>query len=585
MRKSFAFASILVWMTYMFVGLMHTNAYIGTAYADTNAVESTQTDEEDSDTLMLLLSGVLAAFSRNAIDDDITTLTFNGSTVLVEGSGVTVCGSVVTITSAGTYNISGILNDGQLVVDTDDEETVELVLKGVNITNTDGAPLYVSSAEKTVITLKSGTQNILTDGNDYVFPDGEDEPDAALFSKDDLVIEGDGELRVNANYKNGITSKDNLQINSGVVTVTAAKHAIKGKDSITILDGTFILNAGSDGMQSDNDEDADKGFITISGGMFDITSAADGIQAETTLSISDGDFTILAGGGSGVTTEDSAKGLKAGVMVNVSNGMFNINTADDAIHSNSDITIDNGSFTLATADDGIHADGTVTINGGNITITQSYEAIEGVVIIINDGDMDLTADDDGINIAGGNDEPIIGSGYYLNINGGYIVVNAAGDGLDANGDINMTDGVVLVNGPTTSANGALDYDGDFTMSGGCLVAAGSSGMAQAPSNSSTQYSVLVNLSTAQSAGELFHIQTQAGEEIMTFAPLKIYQSVVFSLPKLTKGTTYAVYIGGSSTGTVTDGLYTGGTYTPGTQVTGFTISSIITMVGAGPSPY
>lgn len=154
------------------------------------------------------------------------------------------------------------------------------------------------------------------------------------------------------------------------------------------------------------------------------------------------------------------------------------------------------------------------------------------------------------------------------------MVSAAGDGLDANGSIYITNGTVLVNGSTNNGNGAIDYDGTFSMTGGLLVAAGSSGMAQAPSSSSTQYSVLVNLSAAKSAGTMFHIQTQAGSNTLAFVPPKTYQSVAFFLPTLAKGTTYLVYTGGSSTGVAADGLYSGGTYTAGTEVANFTISNM-----------
>ena len=117
------------------------------------------------------------------------------------------------------------------------------------------------------------------------------------------------------------------------------------------------------------------------------------------------------------------------------------------------------------------------------------------------------------------------------------------------------------------------------MTGGFLLAAGSSGMAQAPDASSSQYSVLLNLRSTIPAGTLFHIQTsRQGEEILSFSPSKAYQSIAFSCPELTKGTTYAVYYGGSSTGTVIDGLYQDGTYTPGTKYTSFTISRIVTNV-------
>ena len=149
----------------------------------------------------------------------------------------------------------------------------------------------------------------------------------------------------------------------------------------------------------------------------------------------------------------------------------------------------------------------------------------------------LVVSDDGLNVAGGNDgsginRPGGGGGgfnppdtnYYLYLNGGYIVVDAAGDGIDVNGSIEMTDGVVIVNGPTSSMNGALDYDGSFKITGGFLVAAGSSGMAQAPGNASTQNSLLLNFNSSRQAGSLVHIQSSAGKGILTFAPTKTYQS-------------------------------------------------------------
>jgi hypothetical protein len=248
--------------------------------------------------------------------------------------------------------------------------------------------------------------------------------------------------------------------------------------------------------------------------------------------------------------------------------------------------------TLASGDDGIHSDSTLEINGGDISITKCYEGIESAVITINDGNIHLVASDDGINAVSGNDgAPIMGGrpgqdnfnssgNNNLYINGGYIAIDSLGDGLDINGSINMTGGAVIISGPTSNANGALDYLGAFKITGGFLVAAGSSGMAQAPSTSSTQYSVMVNLSSSQSANAMVHIETNDGEGVLTFVPTKAYQSVVLCSPELENGSTYIVYSGGNSTGTVTDGLYSGGTYTAGTQITSFTISSIVTTIGS-----
>ncbi len=546
----------------------------------------------------------------SVISSDVSYIVLEGDSITFDGSGATVNDNIITIASAGMYSISGNLDDGQIIVNTEDKETVGLILNGANIACSTSAPIYVINAEKTVITLADGTENYVTDGASYIFEDAEsDEPNAAVFSKDDLTIKGNGSLTVNANYNNGITSNDDLKITGGSITVNAVNDGIKGKDSIAIKDGIITVNAGSDGMQSNNDEDAEKGYISIEGGTFNITAGMDGIQAETRIMVSGGNITISSGGGSinsnnnnngdnwgnrGMgnnpddnSSADSAKGLKASVDLTITGGTINIDSSDDSIHSNNSLTINSGNITLASGDDGIHADSTLEINGGDLTITKSYEGIESAVLTFNDGNIYIIASDDGINAAGGNDGSSMNGrpgqnnfnasmDYHTYINGGYIFIDARGDGLDSNGPIDMTGGTVLINGPTNNGNGALDYAGAFNITGGFFVAAGSSGMAQAPSSSSTQYSVMHNFASVQAAGTMIHIENEAGEEILTFVPTKEYQSVLLSSPELENGVTYKIYVGGSSTGTAINGLYSEGTYTPGTEITSFTISSIVT---------
>lgn len=518
-----------------------------------------------------------------------TTITLNGDSIVVNGDDVSVDGTVATITAAGTYVISGTLNDGQIIVDTDDEETVNLTLNAAAITSSTSAPLAVLSAEETIITLADGTTSYLTDAVEYVFPDAEtDEPNAALFSNDPLVIGGSGSLVVDGNYNDAISSDDSLTITGGTYIISAADDGLRGKDALVIEAGDFTLVVGGDALKSDNEDDTTLGTITISGGSFDVTAAGDGLAAETTVTISGGEFTLVTGGGSNATLadDDSAKGIKAGIGVTITGGTFDINAADDGINSNSDLTIDNGVLTIASGDDALHSDATLTINDGTIDITQSVEGIESVVITINDGDISVVSSDDGINVAG----DLTGVDYRLFIHGGTIVVNASGDGIDVNGAIEMTGGVVLVHGPTAQDNGAIDYDEYFKISGGLLVATGSSGMAQAPGTMSTQNSVLVRFGGnmgqggTQPAGTLVHIQNSAGEDILTFAPAKAFQSIVFSSSELLMGSEYTIYLGGSSTGTVTGGLYSGGTYTPGTQYASFTVNSVVTIVGGGGPP-
>ena len=549
-------------------------------------------------------------------------ISLQGTSIQVDGSGVSAAGSSATITSAGAYSISGSLDDGQIIVDTEDEGIVELILNGVNITNTSSAPIFVSSASEVVISLAEGSSNTVTDGTAYVFADAEtDEPDAAIFSKSDLIITGSGALTVNANYKNGIASKDTLTIENGIITVNAAADGIKGKDAVTIYDGVLSIVSGNDGIQSTNASDEEKGTVSISGGTINITSGLDGIQAETDLLISGGDITIVSGGGSAnsssqeswgnqgngaggmgmqdtttadATTVESMKALKAGVDLTISGGSISIDSADDALHSNDSLSIDGGEMTISSGDDGIHADTTLIVNDGTITIAKSYEGLESAAITLNGGTINVTASDDGINVAGGNDGSSVGGrpgqnnfssngDYTLTINGGYIVLDAGGDGLDSNGTITMTDGVVIVNGPTNNGNGPVDYMGSFNISGGFLVAVGSSGMAQATSSDSTQYGVLYNYDDTQSAGTLISIQNQSGQSILTFAPTKDYQSVLFSSADIQNGETYTLTSGGSASGTAQDGLYDSTTVSGASQVTSFTVSSIVTSLGAAGS--
>jgi hypothetical protein len=514
-------------------------------------------------------------------------------------------GTTATITAAGVYRLSGNLDNGQIIVETEDEGTVELILDNAAITNTTSAPIFVSNAEEVVMTLADGSSNTVTDGASYVFADAEiEEPDAAIFSKSDLVISGNGSLTVNANYKNGIASKDTLTIENGILTVNAVADGIKGKDSFTILDGTLTIVSGSDGIQSTNDTDEGKGTVTISGGTLNITSGLDGIQAETNLLISGGNLTIVTGGGSAnsstqegwgnpgsdSSTTESIKALKAGVDLTVSGGTITIDSADDALHSNDSMTIDGGNFTISSGDDGMHADTTLTINNGSINITKSYEGIESAAITLNGGTIYVTSSDDALNVAGGSDGSSVGGrpgqnnfsdggNYTLTINGGTIVLDAGGDGLDSNGTISMTAGVVIVNGPTNNGNGPVDYMGTFNISGGFLVAVGSSGMAQATSSDSSQYAVLYNYDSAQSAGTLISILNQTGESILTLAPSKEYQSVLFSSADLQNGAAYTLTSGGSASGTTQDGLYENAIVSGASPVSSFTISSIVTSLG------
>jgi len=534
-------------------------------------------------------------------------ITLLGDTIEANAAGVSVAGSTVTISAAGTYQFSGSLSDGQILINTEDKEIVRLILDGVDLHSSTSAPIYVMAADEVVLVLAKGSQNRVSDGSEYVTATADgNEPNAAIFSMADLTIYGTGSLMVEGNYNDGIASKDGLVIASGTLIVSAPDDGIRGKDYLVVDDGNLTIQSQGDGLVSDNAEDAAKGYVSIEAGVFNISTAGDAIQAETDVLISSGDFTLTTGGGSEALPGDSnsAKGIKGAVSVNIEGGNFSIDSADDAIHSNDSVVINGGAFVISSGDDGVHADATLVINNGEFSIQKSYEGIESAAITINGGNLNIVSSDDGINIAAGNDgsgsnqgmmpgmRPGMGGGAgqdafttsgnnLLTIHGGLIVVEAAGDGLDVNGSITMTGGVVLVNGPTEQMNGAIDYDGFFNISGGLIAAAGSAGMAMAPSASSGQNSLLVFFSSNQPAGTLVHIQDDNGTDVFTFAPTKQFQSFAFSSPDLMQGSGYQIYLGGSSTGTLSGQDYEGGTYSGGTLYSSVTISAGVTQVGTG----
>ncbi|MDQ8738385.1 carbohydrate-binding domain-containing protein [Paenibacillus sp. LHD-38] len=557
-------------------------------------------------------------------EDSSTKIVLNGTSASVTGAGAAAGeGGSVSITEAGTYVLSGTLNDGQLTVNVQDG-TVHLVLNGVELHDNDSAPLYIVKAGKVVMTLQEGTENKLSDGTNYVYADATaEDPNAALYSKADLTINGTGKLTVEGNFNNGINSRDDLKLVSGTIAVKAVDDGILGKDRVAALEGaTLTVEAGGDGVKATNAEEEGKGIIAIGGGTFDITSGNDALQAETSMLVNGGTFSLITGGGSvngethveerggwgggqqaapdtastatgtdaAVTEEEStsAKGLKSGTDIQVGGGTFEIDSADDSVHSNGNLTIAGGELMLTTGDDGIHADTAVTIAGGKINITKSYEGIEGSVITLAGGETTVTASDDGVNVGGGNDgssvngragqNTITDGTHMLTITGGTYYVNATGDGLDSNGSIAMSGGTVTVSGPTNAGNGSLDYDGTFEMTGGYLIAAGSSGMVQSTSDTSTQQSVLMTFPQALEAGTMVRLEDSEGNAIATVAPAKAFQSIMISSPDLKQGSTYTIYSGGSSTGTETNGLYEGGEYTGGTKVVSFEITSAVTWV-------
>ena len=457
-----------------------------------------------------------------------TKITFSGETATVNGSGATVSNKKVTITEAGTYILSGN-GEGQVLVElADDSQKVQIVLLNLTLSNSNGAAILVGSADKVIITVPEGTTSTLSDGKSYTETYGESEVDAAVFSKEDLSINGTGTLVVNGNFSHGIVSKDDLVIYQTTVNVNTAENGITGKDSLLIVEADVNVTAGEDGLKSNNDEDDDKGYLYIS---------------ESDVNVTAGD-----------------KGIIGEKLVYITSGNISVNSTDDSIHSNSTIQIDGGNIIVSTSDDGIHADCLLTINSGDINVAKSNEGIEAEVITINDGNISVTSSDDGLN-CNGTSSSATGSQFgrggmmdtnsnaVLTVNGGTLTVNAQGDGLDSNGYLVINGGTIYVYGPTNSGNGSIDAGISSTINGGTLISLGSSGMNER-FGSVSQGTIIVDIST-QRAGSVFELVDSNGNTILKTTAVKNFSNVTVSSPDIKDGQTYTIKVDGTTVTTVT----------------------------------
>lgn len=530
-----------------------------------------------------LLIGVLCACGKtagtgadtNTNDDSVAQRLYDTDVAapdLTNATEITLSGADdVTITDGGVYVLTGTLTDGRVLVNAPGAD-VTLVLRDADITCTDSSALYIYKAANVLVYLPDGMASTLTDGSSYDDSDSfsstaDEEPNACLYAKSDLIIAGGGTLTVTGNANNGITGKDTLKIEGTAVNVTAANYGINGKDCLVLKQANVTVTSGGDALRATNDSDSALGCILIGASVLTLTAGEDGIQAETTLTLFDATGTITSGGGSSAALADdtSAKGIKSGTDITVRSGSYTLDCADDGVHANGNVTVSGGTFAITTGDDGVHADETVTITDGTLNIPKCYEGIEGQTIDISGGTIDIASSDDGLNAAGGADQSGFGgrgpdsfggsSDCCITISGGAIRINASGDGIDSNGDLNVSGGEIYVSGPMSDGDSALDYDGAATVTGGTVVAAGYSGMAQNFGANSTQGSILL---TCQSAStETIRVTDASGNVLAEFTPAKAYTCVVVSTPALTQGSTCTVTMGGQSTNVTLESLIYG----------------------------
>jgi hypothetical protein len=512
----------------------------------------------------------------------------------------------ITVTSAskdGMHGKEGIFLSGGIVSITSSGDGID---GGEGVVEMSGGNISIQSTEEDVEGIKSDTTITISGGTIELSVSGEQSK--GIDSKMDINLSG-GEIYIETtggvdleasgqgydpSYCSAISCDGDLNIGACTLNITSKGEANRGiscDGNMEVNGGDITITASGDGAKftnSDGEDDAYHGScinvdknIVFNQGSINITHSGSGGKGIS------GDMGITIGNGENIpvlnttTTGESIVITTGGGNFGRPPGGDNQGESDEAkaIKGDGPIVINSGDITISSADDGLKSDESITFNGGTVSITKSYEGVEAPDIYVNGGEISLVTSDDGFNATHGNGGES-DDGSLLSVSGGNIHINASGgDALDSNGDISISDGTLVVHGPQSSPEVGMDVNGDCIISGGFLVASGTnSNMTEGASNSSTQYSLLLKTNSQKSANTLFHIEDSEGNDIVTFAPVRSYYSILFSSDKLSKGTTYNVYTGGASTGTKINGLYTGGTYSGGTLNTSFSISNSVTNI-------
>ena len=459
----------------------------------------------------------------------------------IEGSGAEVTSEGITITEEGEYIVTGTYKNKQITVEAADDAKVRLILKDAGIENEKGAAIYVKSADKVFITLAEGSANTVSGVTQTISED--EETDAAIYSKSDLTVNGEGSLIIKCSDGKGIVSKDDLKITSGNIKIEASDHALSGNDSVRIAGGTINIKAEEDGIHSGNDEDPEKGYVYIADGNIEIDASDDGIHGETKTVIAGGIINII----------NSEEGIE-GAIVEIAGGEINVNSNDDGINASDGSGSSEfggffqGGFDMSKQGGLKQGDFDPSqFNNSNETMNKPFQFKEMPpegFIENSGGNHKKQGFENGITgIGTENDTSIdLTQSVYVLISGGEINVNAQGDGIDSNGSFYVTGGNVYVSGPENAGNGALDYNSKAVISGGSFIACGSDGMAM-NFTGSTQGSVLISLSESHSKGEKIIVKDEDSNVLLRYTPQSKYKSILLSSEDLKEGSTYTITAG------------------------------------------
>ena len=354
-----------------------------------------------------------------------------------------------------------------------------------------------------------------------------------------------------------------ISANGSDITVSG-DGAVAADGTVTIQKaGTYVLrgNFAEGQLVADAEEGAEIKLIFDGFTISNSTNAPLVFESGASVTIVLQDGTENAVSDLRNSAEDNKAAIYAKSDLTISgNGTLAVQgNAEDAIHSEANVTVEGGTLTLKAGDDGIHADETLTVRNGNINVTESEEGLEGLVVDIQGGVITVTAKDDGINASDGSGSDAAPGqateGAAVRISGGMVTVKAGGDGIDSNGDLTISGGTVVVDGPSDGGNAPLDYDGKGVITGGTVFVTGDSGMFQTLNDSgSTQKSLVVSLNSTQGAGTKVTIADSKGNVVYeNTATTQAFNTLLFSAADLKQDENYTVTVGNESrTVTVSD---------------------------------
>ena len=444
--------------------------------------------------------------------------------------GVSVENGTITITSGGTYRITGEYS-GQVKIEAAKTDTVRLVLDNAKITNSTGAAINVVSAAEAIIYTAAGTTNTVADEANYTAT-GDDDPDAAIYSTANLTLTGEGSLSVKGAYEEGIHTTGGLVIASGTLDVNAANTGIKGKDYVDITGGIVNVTAAQDGIKSTNTDDESMGFTRLSAGSVTVSAGDDGLKAPHTLEISGGTLNI----------EKSNEGIEA-QYINILDGDVTVNSSDDGINAS---LKDSSSDTSSDTTSGTATTGQQTQQNQNGQVQQA-PAGGGAAPGGSQGstgqnqNMPQPPTDGAMPGGGGGTFEVVDAA--INISGGTVTVNAEGDGIDSNGTATFSGGTVTVNGPTAGGNNALDSNGDLLLNGGTVTTGSTADMFEAPSSASTSGYLKITDSSALTQGSTVQVTDSSGTVVANYKiTTSGVQLVLVSNKNIVKGQSYTVSV-------------------------------------------